>query len=146
MTANAKIQLEHQENVLTVPTHALFRHGGKCYAIVTEGSRYEARELKIGSCNGTVAVVLAGLGGEEKLVAAAFKHMDLVTLPPLAHGEKDSGEILTHVDERFTDLDTETLREVREQLERESREKIQEHQEKQKQKQKQKQKREQKRE
>jgi HlyD family secretion protein len=57
----ARIVIWHDDDVLQVPTGALFRRGNAWMAFVVEEGRARLREVQIGRNNGTAAQVRAGL-------------------------------------------------------------------------------------
>ncbi len=56
------------ENVLTVPSSALFRHASGWAVFAVEGGRARIRAVEIGHSNGTQAQVLAGLETGEEII------------------------------------------------------------------------------
>ena len=83
LTAQCKILIETQDNVLTVPVHCVFEHGGKHYCITYKNGVWDKREVKIGSCNDLQVVILGGLEEGEKVVAGANAYKKNVDLPKL---------------------------------------------------------------
>ena len=75
MTAEVKIRVEEIPNVLQVPVQAMIEHGSKHYCVVPHGDGFLAREVKIGSTNDKMVVILEGLEEGEDVVlnAAAFR-------------------------------------------------------------------------
>lgn len=57
----ARIETWHDDNVLQLPTGALFRRGNTWMTFVIEGGKARAREVEIGPNNGLSAVVKKGL-------------------------------------------------------------------------------------
>ncbi|MDO4574001.1 MAG: efflux RND transporter periplasmic adaptor subunit [Planctomycetia bacterium] len=112
MTADVRVLVERQKDVLTIPTHAVFEHGNKFYAILQQGKRFEARELELGSSNDKVVIVKSGLAESDRVLAAAFQHRDLVQLPELSPGQTASADIRTEVDNRHSEFDTKTVKDA----------------------------------
>lgn len=83
LTAQCKILVETQDNVLTVPVHCVFEHGGKHYCITYRNGVWDKREVKIGSCNDLQVVILGGLEEGEQVVAGANAYKKNVDLPKL---------------------------------------------------------------
>lgn len=83
LTAQCKILVETQENVLTVPVHCVFEYGGKHYCIQYINGKWSKREVKIGSCNDLQVVILEGLKEGEQIVAGANEYKNNVDLPRL---------------------------------------------------------------
>ncbi|MFH1266532.1 MAG: hypothetical protein ABIK89_12460, partial [Planctomycetota bacterium] len=84
MTAEVKIRVEETPNVLQVPVQAMIEHGSKHFCVVPRGDGYLAREVKIGSTNDKVVVILKGLDEGEDVVlnAAAYRRdIDLPDVP-----------------------------------------------------------------
>ena len=69
MTAKVTIKSEFVENTLQVPLTAIFRKEGKTFCITgNENDDMEIREIKLGSYNMNMAVVLGGLKVGERIV------------------------------------------------------------------------------
>lgn len=69
MTAKVTIKSEFVENTLQVPLTAIFRKEGKTFCITGyENGDMEIREIKLGSYNMNMAVVLGGLKVGERIV------------------------------------------------------------------------------
>lgn len=100
MTADTRVLVDKQENVLMVPTHTVFEHGGKYYCIVSKSGVLEPRELELGANNDKVVIVLKGLEGTEKLLSAAFDSREKVALPALAEGQTASATIRQKFEEK----------------------------------------------
>ncbi|MDO4584484.1 MAG: efflux RND transporter periplasmic adaptor subunit [Planctomycetia bacterium] len=109
MTADTRILVERQNDVLMIPTHTVFEHGGKYYTIVPTGKKWAARELELGSSNDKMVIVKSGVQQGEKILAAAFQHRDLIDLPELQPGQTATADIRPAVDSQFTTLDSQTV-------------------------------------
>lgn len=109
MTADTRILVEQQSDVLMIPTHTVFEHGGKYYTIVPMGKKWAAKKLELGSSNDKMVIVKSGLQREEKVLAAAFQHRDLVDLPELQPGQTATADIRPAVDSQHTKLDSKTV-------------------------------------
>lgn len=64
----ARIETWHDDNVLQLPTGALFRRGNTWMTFVEEGGKARAREVEIGPNNGLSAVVKNGLSEGEIVI------------------------------------------------------------------------------
>ena len=64
----ARIEVWHEENVLQVPTGALFRRGGEWMTFVLEGGKATLRKVAIGRENGLEAEVREGLAENETVI------------------------------------------------------------------------------
>jgi HlyD family secretion protein len=79
----ARIVIDERENVLRVPTGALFRHGGKWAAFVASDGRAARRDVEIGQRNDTAAEVLRGLSlGDVVVMYPSDRVVDGVLLDP----------------------------------------------------------------
>ena len=64
----ARIVIWEKNNVLKVPTSALFRRDNEWHVFVIEEGKAATRKLKIGQRNGLEAVVLEGLTVNEQII------------------------------------------------------------------------------
>ena len=64
----ARIVTWHADNVLQVPTGALFRRGGDWMAFVIEEGKARRRTVGVDHNNGTVAEVISGLAKGETVI------------------------------------------------------------------------------
>ena len=72
----AKIVIWEKEEVVKVPTSALFRHGDGWAVFLVEGDRAFLRPVTLGKKNGLAAEVLTGLAtGDTVVFAAAFRRL-----------------------------------------------------------------------
>ena len=71
----ARIVTWHGDNVLQVPTGALFRRGNTWMAFAVVDDRARLREVKIGQNNGVAAKVLAGLEEGEAVIIYPPDHL-----------------------------------------------------------------------
>ena len=113
MTADTRILVEQQENVVTIPTHAVFEYNSKFYCILSTLDGYEVRELELGSSNDKVVIIKSGVTEQDQLVADAFQHRDKITLPDAVAGHQASADIRTQVDPKYTIIDQKTVDEVK---------------------------------
>ncbi len=84
LTAEVKIRVASQTNVLQVPVQAVFEHGGKHYSVVRCGPAWEARPVEIGLTNDKFVMIRDGLeeGQMVAMNAAAYRgEVDLPDLP-----------------------------------------------------------------
>ncbi|MCR4413672.1 MAG: HlyD family efflux transporter periplasmic adaptor subunit [Thermoguttaceae bacterium] len=94
LTAEVKIRVAYQTNVLLVPVQAVFEHGGRHYSVVRSGKGWEARPVEIGPTNEKVVIIRGGLeeGEMVALNAAAFRdEVDLPELPATTAGPVPEG-------------------------------------------------------
>lgn len=69
MYANATLDLERKENVLTVPIQAVMRNQGRAMVMVVDGqNRVESREVETGIQGSTLVEVQAGLNEGERVI------------------------------------------------------------------------------
>ena len=83
MLATARLPLRSQQGVRIVPLSALLRENGGDYVFVIKGERIERRVVELGIRDGSGQVILAGLNGDESVVArdvAALSDGQRVTL------------------------------------------------------------------
>jgi HlyD family secretion protein len=71
----ARIVTWHGDDVLQVPTGALFRRGNAWMAFAVEAGRARLREVTIGQNNGVAAQVLAGLEKDEAVIVYPPDHL-----------------------------------------------------------------------
>ena len=69
MYANATLDLERKENVLTVPIQAVMRNQGRAMVMVVDGqNRVESRDVETGIQGSTLVEVKAGLNEGERVI------------------------------------------------------------------------------
>lgn len=98
MTADTRILVDKQEDVLQVPTHCVFEWGGANYAITYKNGVWDKREVKLDATNYKTVIILPegkedDLKEGDLLVCNAFMHRDKVSLPPLPAGHTSSAVI-----------------------------------------------------
>lgn len=90
MYANATLDLEHKENVLTIPIQAVMKDGGNSTVlVVNHQNRVESRNVRLGIQGSTLVEVTAGLnvgdrvvtGGQSKYQPGETVKPQLQTLP-----------------------------------------------------------------
>ena len=81
LTAEVRILVEHQPDVLLAPVQAVFEHGENFYCITDDGNRRLARKIAIGATNDKTVVVQGGLSEGEEVVLNAAAYRDTVDLP-----------------------------------------------------------------
>lgn len=64
----ARIVIWEGEDVLSIPTSALFRQGNEWACFVAQGRRAERRDIRIGRSNGLLAQVLGGVAKGERVI------------------------------------------------------------------------------
>jgi len=85
MTAQVRIFVEQQQDVLKVPVQTVFEHGDHHYCLVKQGNRIEARQLpRIGMTNDIFLVVKQGLSENEEVLLHPRDYLDKVELPPVS--------------------------------------------------------------
>ncbi len=85
MTAQVRIFVEQQKDVVKVPVQTVFEHGDSHFCLVREGQSIEARQLpRIGSTNDVFLVVKEGLSENEKVLLHPRDYLDEVDLPVLS--------------------------------------------------------------
>ncbi|MBQ6108596.1 MAG: efflux RND transporter periplasmic adaptor subunit [Thermoguttaceae bacterium] len=101
MTAETKILVEETpDDVLMVPTHTVFEHGGKYYCI-TKNKRGELEPLVVtlGHSNDKMVIVTSdNVKPDTPVLSAAFENRDKVTLPELQAGQTSSANIRPQVE------------------------------------------------
>jgi len=103
MTAETKILVEEtQDDVLMIPTHTVFEHGGKYYCITkNEKGELEPIVVTLGHSNDKMVVVTSkNVTAETPLLAAAFENRDKVTLPELQTGQTSTANIRPQVEKQ----------------------------------------------
>ncbi|MBP3694977.1 MAG: efflux RND transporter periplasmic adaptor subunit [Thermoguttaceae bacterium] len=96
MTADTKILVEETtDKKIMIPTHTVFEHGGKYYAIKKNAAgELEAIELELGHSNDKMVIVTStNVDENTQLVSAAFENREKVKLPELPAGMTSSPEI-----------------------------------------------------
>jgi len=83
MNAEVRIHVERMPDVLQVPVQALAEVKGHYFTLVWNGTRYETREVKIGSTNDKVATITEGLKDGDQVVMNPRAAGDLLELPNL---------------------------------------------------------------
>jgi HlyD family secretion protein len=64
----ARIVTWHSDDVLQIPTGALFRRGGEWMCFVVEGGKARLRQVKVGHNNGVQAEVIDGIAAGEQII------------------------------------------------------------------------------
>lgn len=103
MTAETKILVEETpDEVLMVPTHTVFEHGGKYYCI-TKNKKGELEPLVVtlGHSNDKMVIVTSkNIQPNTPILSAAFENRDKVTLPELKVGQTSSANIRPQVEKK----------------------------------------------
>ena len=103
MTAETKILVEETpEDVLMVPTHTIFEHGGKYYCITkNKKGDLEPLVVTLGHSNDKMVIVTSNnIQPDTQILSAAFEHRDKVTLPELKTGQTSSANIRPNVENK----------------------------------------------
>ena len=84
MYANAMLDLERKENVLTIPVQAVVKNGNKSTVLVVNGqNRVESREVQLGIQGSSLVEVKAGLyEGEHVITGGQSKYQPGQTVKP----------------------------------------------------------------
>ena len=83
LTAEVKIRVARESDVVQVPVQAVVEHGGKPYCILPGDSAWEVREVRLGGTNEKFVVVKEGLSAGETVALGAAALRDKVELPEL---------------------------------------------------------------
>lgn len=101
MTAETKILVEETpDDVLMVPTHTVFEHGGKYYCI-TKNKKGELEPLVVtlGHSNDKMVIVTSkNIQANTPILSAAFENREKVNLPELKAGQTSSANIRPQVE------------------------------------------------
>ncbi len=81
MTAETRILVDKQDDVLLLPKHCIFTSGGKKYAVTHKKGVWEKHELKCGADNEKSVIVLAGANEGDEFVCGAKNYRDKVETP-----------------------------------------------------------------
>ena len=69
MYANATLELEHKENVLTIPFQAVIKNGSQSAVLVVDGqNRVESRNVQLGLQGSTLVEVKSGLNDGDRVI------------------------------------------------------------------------------
>jgi HlyD family secretion protein len=100
LTAEVRICVASQLDVVTVPVLSVLEHGGKHYCMRSTAAGWEPHEVTIGLSNDSRVVIREGLEPGDMVARSASSLREQVTLPelpadtprPLAAGSKTAGE------------------------------------------------------
>jgi RND family efflux transporter MFP subunit len=92
MTAQVAIEVQNLDKALQVPLPAVMERDKRFFTLVAlEGSRLEAREVKLGLSNDKTVVIESGLTEGQSVVLAPQNYEDLVQLPAASGNPKAKG-------------------------------------------------------
>ncbi|MDO4629966.1 MAG: efflux RND transporter periplasmic adaptor subunit [Planctomycetia bacterium] len=103
MTAETKILVEETPNdVLMIPTHTVFEHGGQYYCITrSSDGKLEPMVVELGHSNDKMVIVTSdNVKPDTPLLSAAFESRERIKLPELQTGQTSSPNIRPHVEEK----------------------------------------------
>lgn len=89
MTAEVKIHIESQTDVLTVPVQAVVERAGTFYCARRAGSGWDVREVKVGPNSDKFVVILDGLDEGDEVMLDLREHATDLGIP---EGHTPSGE------------------------------------------------------
>ncbi len=101
MYANTVVQLEHRENVLTIPVQAVIKSGGKTSVLVVDDQNHvQSRNVVLGLQGSYIVEVLSGLregervisGGQSNFQAGETVQPKLLKAPTADTSEEQSGD------------------------------------------------------
>ena len=81
LTAEVKIRVGLQPDVVQVPVQAVLEHGGKHYCVLRNGSDWEPREVQVGATNDKFVVVQEGLQAGESVAMGVAALRGKLALP-----------------------------------------------------------------
>ncbi len=85
MTAQVRVFVEQQKDVLRVPVQTVFEHGDTHFCLVMNNGKIESRQLpEIGSTNDIFLVIKQGLSENEEVLLNPRDYLDDVELPPVS--------------------------------------------------------------
>ena len=87
MTASVTIHCESIPETIQAPVQSVYSHGGKYYAFVYGGGKWDARPIKVGPTNDKFFVVENGLKEGERIAMNPRGYLDEVKLPALPTGK-----------------------------------------------------------
>lgn len=91
LTAEVKIRVAAQDDVLQLPIQAVIEHGGKYYTIRPDGDEdVKAVEVTVGLSNDKFVVITSGLAEGDEVVQNAAKFRDDANLPKIATEPEDA--------------------------------------------------------
>ena len=83
LTAEVKIRVDRQTDVLQLPVQAVFQYGAKHFTVVRDGPHWVAQEVEIGASNDKVVVIRDGLDEGQRVVLNSAAYREKVALPEL---------------------------------------------------------------
>ncbi len=101
MTAETKILVEETpDDVIMIPTHTVFEHGGKYYCITRNAvGKLEPMIVELGHSNDKMVIVTSdNVKMDTPLLSAAFENRDRIKLPELQTGQTSSPNIRPNIE------------------------------------------------
>lgn len=101
MTAETKILVEETPNdVLMIPTHTVFEHGGQYYCITRNADgKLEPMVVELGHSNDKMVIVTSdNVKQDTPLLSAAFENRERIKLPELQTGQTSSPNIRPNIE------------------------------------------------
>ncbi len=83
LTAEVTIHVQRDNDVVTVPVQSIHEHGRSIFAMVSNGGRWEPREIEIGASNDKHVMVKSGLETGDIVAMNPRDLLDQVQLPEL---------------------------------------------------------------
>ncbi len=91
MTAEVRIFVEQQKDVLQIPIQGVYEHFGNTFTLLrTSAGQFETRQIEIGATNDNMATIQSGLEENEVVVLNLRNHLDLMNLPEPEQVESES--------------------------------------------------------
>ncbi len=99
LTAKVKIVVDVIRDALTLPSQAVFEHGGKMYCVVYDQGNWDKKEIETGATNEKQVVIRSGLAEGDSVVLNAWQNREKLKLPKIEKDEHsgplsdESGEV-----------------------------------------------------
>jgi hypothetical protein len=92
MTASVTIHCDQVNDALVAPVQSVYAHGGKFYAFVYSGNKWEARPIECGPTNDKFWVIEKGLNDGDRIALNPRGYLDRVALPKLPAERRQTNE------------------------------------------------------
>jgi RND family efflux transporter MFP subunit len=92
MTASVTIHCDEVNNAIVAPVQSVYAHGGKFYAFVYDGGKWDPRLIEVGPTNDMFWVVEKGLAEGERIALYPRGYLDQVALPKLPPQRRQTTE------------------------------------------------------
>jgi len=93
LTAEVKILVRREPNVLMLPVQAVFQHGEAFYCAVPSPDGYRAQKVTLGSSNDNQVIIRAGLDEGDTVALGAAMLRDELDLPELKRKQSDAATV-----------------------------------------------------